>query len=128
MPRGQHLVRLHTTPGVDAVAAARRDLQEVRAVVVVEAERRLGQPGRRVVDGGEVAPDGVGHAVDWLAIDGGRDPLAPRHLLHDLWLIAPRAPRPGPTYPPDQRCRSRRRPRRRCWRRPAQPMAKATCP
>src|SRR2546428_13075022 len=109
MPRGQHLVRLHATPGVDAVTAARRDLQEVRAVVVVEAERRLGQPGRRVVDGGEVAPDGVGHAVDRLAIDGGRDPLAPRHLLHDLGLIARPAPPPGPTYPPDPRCRNRRR-------------------
>src|SRR3989442_9409727 len=107
MPRGQHLVRLHATPGVDAVTAARRDLQEVRAVVVVEAERRLGQPGRRVVDGGEVAPDRVGHAVDWLSIDGGGGPLAPRHLLHELGLIGPRARRPGPTYPPDQPGRSR---------------------
>ena len=43
---GEHLLRLHAAPGLDGVAPVRRDLEEVRAVVVVEAQRRLGQPGR----------------------------------------------------------------------------------
>ena len=66
MAVGQHLLGLDAAPGLHGVAAVRRDLEEVGAVVLVEAQRGLGQAGRRAVHGREVAPDGVGHAVDGL--------------------------------------------------------------
>src|SRR3989454_8568130 len=76
------LVALDAPPRLDRVAAARRDLEKVRAVALVEPERRLREPGGGAVDRREVAPDGVGHAVDGLAVDRRQDALAPAQLLH----------------------------------------------
>src|SRR5439155_12468724 len=73
---------LDASPGLHRVAAARRDLEEVRAVSLVEAQRRLREPRRRVVDSGEVTPDRVGHAIDGLAVDGRQHALTPAHLFH----------------------------------------------
>src|SRR5439155_1034268 len=76
------LVALDAPPRFDRVAAARRDLEEVRAVALVEPQRRLREPGGGAVHRREVAPDGVGHTVDRLAVDRRQDALAPAHLLH----------------------------------------------
>src|SRR6267143_2144056 len=56
-------VALHAAPGLDSIAAARRDLEEVRAVSLMDPDRRLSQPGRGVIDRREVAPDRVPYAV-----------------------------------------------------------------
>src|SRR4030081_2546781 len=77
-------VALHAAPGLDSIAAARRDVEEVGAVSLMEPERRLSQPGRGVVDRREVAPDRVGDAVDGLAVDRGENAFASTHLLHAL--------------------------------------------
>src|SRR5206468_9784011 len=71
-------------------------LEEIGAVALVKAERRLGQARGRVVDVREMAPDGVGHPVDGLTVDGRQDALAPAHLLHarstpSLSTTAPRS-------------------------------------
>src|SRR5438445_2405370 len=76
------LVALDAPPRFDRVAAPRRDLEEVRAVALVEPQRRLREPGGGAVHRREVAPDGVGHTVDRLAVDRRQDALAPAHLLH----------------------------------------------
>src|SRR6059036_2624121 len=76
------LVALDAPPRFDRVAAARRDLEEVRAVALVEPQRRLREPGGGAVHRREVAPDGVGHAVDRLAVDRRQDALASAQLLH----------------------------------------------
>src|SRR3989449_7146918 len=82
VPIPPRLVALDAPPRLDRVAAARRDLEKVRAVALVEPERRLREPGGGAVDRREVAPDGVGHAVDGLAVDRRQDALAPAQLLH----------------------------------------------
>src|SRR5262249_28953882 len=82
VPILEHSVGLDASPGLDGIAAARRDLQEVRTVALVKSECRLGEPGGRAIDARKVSPHGVGHAVDGLAADGRHDTLAPAHLLH----------------------------------------------
>src|SRR5205809_6315213 len=91
---------LDASPGLHRVAAARRDLEEVRAVSLVEAQRRLREPRRRVVDSGEVTLDCVGHAIDGLAVDGRQHALTPALLFHvritlSLCTGSPRASTPS---------------------------------
>ena len=76
------LVALDASPRLDRIPAARRDLEEVRAVALVEPERRLREAGRGPVHRREVAPHSVGHAIDRLAVDRRHDALAPAHLFH----------------------------------------------
>src|SRR4030095_10228711 len=75
-------VSLDTPPRLDGIAAARRDLQKVRAIALVEPERGLGQPRGGVIDAREMAPHRVGDAVDGLSVDGGENAFASAHLLH----------------------------------------------
>src|SRR5262249_528840 len=92
-----HGVALDTAPGLDGVAAARRDLEKIRAGTLVEPQRRLRQASRGVIDGREMAPHSVGDAIDGLAVDRGQDALASTHLLHarstpSLRIGSPRSP------------------------------------
>src|SRR3989442_722082 len=75
-------VALNAPPGLDGIATARGDLEEVRAVPLVEPERRLRQARGRVVHAREMSPDRVRDAVDGLAVDRRENAFAPTHLLH----------------------------------------------
>src|SRR5215475_15375179 len=97
MPVGTLLIALDAAPRLDGVSAGRRDLDEVRAVALVEAEGGLGEPGGVAIDLREVAPDGVGYAIDGLSRDRGLQALAPAHLLHVETTPSPRTERPPPS-------------------------------
>src|SRR5262249_31425545 len=77
-----HLVALRAPPGLHRIAAAGRELQEIGPIALGEAEGGLGQPGRGAVDGREVAPEGIGHAVHGIALHRGRETLTTAHLFH----------------------------------------------
>jgi len=66
-------------PVLDAVDAARHDLDEVEVEPPVEAEHRLRETLGRVVDVGRVAPERDGWTIDRLPSEGGDDALALRH-------------------------------------------------
>src|SRR5262249_19130391 len=79
---GADLVALDAAPLFDRIPPGRRALEEVGAIPLVEAQRRLSEASRIAVDLGEVPPYGVGDAVDGLVVDGGEHALAPAHRLH----------------------------------------------
>src|SRR5207302_1633621 len=66
-------VTLDAPPRFHGIAPARSDLQEVRAVSLVEAQRRLRQARWRAIHAREVTPHRVRHAVDGLSIDRGEN-------------------------------------------------------
>src|SRR5262249_21973193 len=85
---GQHLVALDAAPVLDGVAPGGGDLEEVRAVALVKAERGLREGRRRAVHLGKVPPEGVRGSVGRSALDGGLETL---ELGHDSPRSPPRA-------------------------------------
>src|SRR5262249_40637848 len=79
---GADLVALDAAPLLDRIPPGGRDLEEVGAIPLVEAQGRLGEASRIAIDLGEVSPYGVGDAVDGLVVDGGEHALAPAHRFH----------------------------------------------
>src|SRR5262245_6770987 len=102
---GQHVGGLDAAPRLDAVAATGRDLEEIRAVMIVETQRRLREAGRRTVDRRKMSPHRVRHTIDGLTVDRRSQSLASRHLLHrvtrpSLSTAAPSGPTTSkPTAP-----------------------------
>src|SRR5438128_6739184 len=86
MAVGRGFLALYTAPAVPRITAGRRDLEEVRAVAFVEAQRGLGQGGRRTVHRREVTPECIGRSVRRLAPDGGEHALSLGHGLGPLGL------------------------------------------
>src|SRR5206468_10813855 len=94
------------------IAPARSDLPEVRAVSLVEAQRRLRQARWRAIHAREVTPPRVRHAVDGLSIDRGENPFASTHLLHARSTPSVRTDSPrSSTASNASRSRTRPRPR-----------------
>src|SRR5262249_40689133 len=87
------LVALDAAPVRDRIPTARRHLEKIRPVSLVEAQRGLCERGRRSVHFGEVSPERIRLTIRPSALEGGLDPF---ELLHastsPVWSVRGRRP------------------------------------